>query len=214
NSLIKKRDEYNEEIQKVQSILENMKGNLDNDPIYEKIKILFKDSSLKPKNSDEALKLAVRRRDLGNPPRSPKKDTIGDEIIWESILNEVKDDLVFVTRDNGFFEGRLFLEREFSAKTNKKVMFKDKISSAISMIGVKLPKDVVDAETEYLKSFIPSGFTIMSDKDNYFVVSDGNKGGIVYKGYDIQNLCPNCGNYGPWNGVICMSCGMRSDPWD
>jgi hypothetical protein len=24
-----------------------------------------------------------------------------------------------------------------------------------------------------------------------------------------EEECPHCRNYGPWNGVICMSCGYR-----
>ena len=37
---------------------------------------------------------ANNRKLLGNPPTSPDKHTIGDEIIWEMILENIKDDYI------------------------------------------------------------------------------------------------------------------------
>jgi HNH endonuclease len=44
------------------------------------------------------------------------------------------------------------------------------------------------------------------------VVTDGQRAGVV--GTDITFLCGHCGNYGPWNGTRCLTCGQMSDPWD
>lgn len=41
-------------------------------------------------------------------------------------------------------------------------------------------------------------------------VTDGERMG--YTGTDISFMCGNCGSYGPWNGVICLTCGQRSGP--
>jgi hypothetical protein len=48
------------------------------------------------------------------------------------------------------------------------------------------------------------------------MVSDGRMAGITptTKNPHISWTCPNCGSYGPWNGVMCMNCGMKSDPFD
>ncbi|MBC8726753.1 hypothetical protein F6X37_36380, partial [Paraburkholderia sp. 31.1] len=39
---------------------------------------------------------------LGKPPTSPGKDTIGDELIWETLVACVKDDLIIVSGDKTF----------------------------------------------------------------------------------------------------------------
>jgi hypothetical protein len=36
---------------------------------------------------------------LGNPPSSPDKITIGDEVIWELLLAKLREDLIVVTGD-------------------------------------------------------------------------------------------------------------------
>lgn len=41
-------------------------------------------------------------------------------------------------------------------------------------------------------------------------VTDGER--LGYTGTDISFMCGNCGSYGPWNGVICLVCGQRSEP--
>lgn len=48
------------------------------------------------------------------------------------------------------------------------------------------------------------------------IVTNGRLAGITPAGDNPHNSwqCPNCSNYGPWNGIICLSCGMRSDPSD
>lgn len=48
------------------------------------------------------------------------------------------------------------------------------------------------------------------------MVTDGKMVGMtpLSAEADITWMCPTCGSYGPWNGVICLSCGRKSDPWD
>lgn len=59
-------------------------------------------------------------------------------------------------------------------------------------------------------------WTVVHEINGLAAVTDGQRAGITPI---VQNPhhsweCPNCGQYGPWNGVICMSCGRMSDPWD
>lgn len=42
------------------------------------------------------------------------------------------------------------------------------------------------------------------------VVSDGRFTGVT--GTDVSFICPFCGSHGPWDGVICRTCGQRSEP--
>jgi hypothetical protein len=46
------------------------------------------------------------------------------------------------------------------------------------------------------------------------VDSSGKRAGLTSTSNDLSWVCPTCGNKGPWNGVICLSCGSRSDPND
>ncbi len=45
-------------------------------------------------------------------------------------------------------------------------------------------------------------------------VSDGKFFGATPIGPDAHPSweCPHCGRYGPWDGMICRSCGQRSEP--
>ncbi len=64
---------------------------------------------------------------------------------------------------------------------------------------------------------LPAGWRIVSiDSNGLATVTNGNLAGITPTGANasIHWQCPNCGQYGPWNGVMCMSCGMKSDPFD
>jgi len=44
-------------------------------------------------------------------------------------------------------------------------------------------------------------------------VVSGNISGItsISKNPHSSWLCFNCGHYGPWSGVMCMTCGQKSD---
>ena len=46
------------------------------------------------------------------------------------------------------------------------------------------------------------------------VVSDGRMTGVRPTAAEPHPSwrCPNCGSHGPWNGVICLNCGSRSNP--
>ncbi|HTJ53778.1 MAG TPA: PIN domain-containing protein, partial [Nitrosospira sp.] len=56
------------------------------------------------RTSEGAITRAHRRKLIGQPPTSPDKHTIGDELIWESLLEGAKGDLVVVSRDKTFLE--------------------------------------------------------------------------------------------------------------
>jgi hypothetical protein len=52
---------------------------------------------------------------------------------------------------------------------------------------------------------------------NLVHLSDGRRYGVTWGGGgtpDMSWLCPHCGSYGPWDGVICLNCMQRSDPND
>lgn len=63
--------------------------------------------------SDEAFNRANRRKLLGNPPTSPDKHSIGDEVIWEVLMEHVSGDLIMVTRDKNLLKNQSLMKEEF-----------------------------------------------------------------------------------------------------
>jgi hypothetical protein len=121
-----------------------------NDPIFTEFVNLYNQDEIKKyRISDKIIDDAYKRKLCGNPPGTASK-TIGDEIIWETLLTYVYDDLIIVTGDGTFRENFLFLKREFSEKKGKKLIIHEKISDAFIGIG-KTPSSTIneyDAEEE------------------------------------------------------------------
>ena len=91
--------------------------------------------------TDEIINRAQNRHLSGNPPQSKAGDqaTIGDEIIWESILQGINEDIVIVSSDKTFTENKDFLVREFNNENRKLMDVVENIEKARTLI--ELPKD-------------------------------------------------------------------------
>lgn len=86
--------------------------------------------------SDEQIERARRRKVLGRPPTSPDKHTIGDEIIWEMLLERVQDDLIIVSRDKTFIENQSLLKAEFDRQGERSLrLVTDSLGKAFEMTG-------------------------------------------------------------------------------
>ena len=59
---------------------------------------------------------------LGNPPCSPDKYTIGDEVIWELLIENMKEDLIIVTKDYTFHENLSLLTEEYQQRTGRTLL--------------------------------------------------------------------------------------------
>ncbi|MEM9625798.1 MAG: PIN domain-containing protein [Pseudomonadota bacterium] len=87
---------------------------------------------------------AMRRKALGQPPTSHKKDTIGDQLIWETLLDGVHEDLIIVTRDHTFSEHQPILKKEFAkiqSILNKRelLLVTGSLNQAFESIGEHVP---------------------------------------------------------------------------
>ena len=99
----------------------------------ELIRELFNNSTLIP-TSDELLRRAKDRVDIGNPPG--KRGSLGDAINWEAILETVLpgDDLYFVTDDKDYYspvddrEFNSYLKREWSDNKQADLIYFRQIS--------------------------------------------------------------------------------------
>lgn len=65
---------------------------------------------------------ARTRKLLGQPPTTPDKHTIGDEIIWEALVQGASDDVVVVSRDKSFLDNQALLVAEFALRTGKNLL--------------------------------------------------------------------------------------------
>ena len=97
---------------------------------------------------EDAFAKAHQRKLLGEPPTSPDKYTIGDEIIWETLLDCCNDDLIVVARDRTFLENESTLRREFDIDGKRHlVAVTDSLSKALQLVG-KPSQEITEAETE------------------------------------------------------------------
>jgi hypothetical protein len=56
------------------------------------------------------------------------------------------------------------------------------------------------------------GWSVVRTDGHLQIVTDGVRAGMTSSSNDPSWTCSRCGNKGPWNGVICLSCGNREEP--
>jgi len=121
--------------------------------------------------TENIIERAMRRKMIGNPPTSTKT-TCCDEIIWETILENCKEDLIIVTRDLTFKENYNFLSSEFKEKNGKDLKIVETISKAIELNN-ELPSQELE--------FIESDIIIQDELENYGELQDNsNWVNIIY----------------------------------
>jgi hypothetical protein len=89
-----------------------------------------------PVRDDDVAK-AQRRKARGIPPSSNKRDTIGDELIWECILRGWEEDLAIVSLDGDFVRHQDILGAEFAAHPSHRnlVYCGMRVSEALKKFG-------------------------------------------------------------------------------
>lgn len=131
------------------------------DPEHDPVASQFEWAEILAGGSNEAAMMglfqtAYQRKLLGKPPTSRDKVSIGDELIWESLLSTTKTDLIVVTRDDSYHEYEHVLRPEYQKRTGKKLLMITKhLSEALKLIGAKPTKGFA-AEEETVESRIPS----------------------------------------------------------
>jgi predicted nucleic acid-binding protein len=91
--------------------------------------------------TDELVVRAQRRKAIGEPPTSPDKYTVGDELIWEGLLAGCRDDLIVVSRDGTYSDHESTLAREYQTRTGHKLLGVMKtVGEALKRAGVRSPK--------------------------------------------------------------------------
>jgi 5-methylcytosine-specific restriction endonuclease McrA len=108
-------------------------------------------------------------------------------------------------REKGRILGKLESALEANLITREEVMV---------LIGDLDPRPMIPG-TQPALQLLP-GWSVVRGGNGFVTVTDGVRAGIAPTDPNphISWQCPTCGQFGPWNGVICLSCGQRSDPWD
>lgn len=124
--------------------LKKIKDDLDADTVYTKFYELYNDSALTIyERTDDIIDKAHKRMLIGNPPIDPEKNTIGDQIIWETLISNLEDDLIFITFDNTYENHISFLKNEYKNRVKKELIVTNKVSFALSKIKVKPSHELI-----------------------------------------------------------------------
>ncbi|MDV2482149.1 hypothetical protein F8E02_09090 [Methanoculleus sp. Wushi-C6] len=113
------------------------------EPAADPVARAFMELSLDPAvrilhRTEELIDRAHRRKLLGNPPKSPGTDTIGDELIWETLLANLAEDLILVSRDRTYRYHTAYLVQEYRERTESRLTITERISDALKLVG-RLP---------------------------------------------------------------------------
>jgi len=85
---------------------------------------------------EEFIARAQMRKILGNPPISPDRHSVCDELMWEELLDFCKEDLILVSKDRAFTENKKILRDEFSQVNDGKTLtIVNSVSEALGILG-------------------------------------------------------------------------------
>lgn len=106
-------------------------------------------------------------------------------------------------------KGRILGKLESALEAN--VITREEI---VSLLGDLDQQPLVPGAQPALELF--RGWTVVRGGDGIATVTDGRRTGIAPTEPNPHHSwqCPTCARNGPWNGVVCLSCGQMSDPWD
>jgi hypothetical protein len=171
--LIQKRDEYKKQAKEVLSRLKSFRADPSTDPVFKKFREVMGAKGVKViQTTDELITRAHQRKLLGNPPSSPGKHTIGDELIWESLLAGCGDDLVIVSRDRTFTAHEAFLRDEYAKRTGKKLLeVSNVLTKALKLVGVG--SELVEKEEHDLPGVDDDAFGSPWDEDSIAALASG-----------------------------------------
>jgi hypothetical protein len=153
---------------KGEGVLEHLKqliADEKKDPVAQKFLALAADPAVTKLNlTDQAIDRAHRRKLLGNPPCSPDKYSVGDEVIWELLIENMTEDLIVVTKDHTFHDNLSLLSEEYQQRTGRKLLLvTETFSVALETIGQAPTKELIEAEKKEQESLPPLGWLDCDD---------------------------------------------------
>ncbi|MGB4052538.1 MAG: PIN domain-containing protein [Methanoculleus sp.] len=129
-------EEYNRALWALYGDIQGMVKDPAADPIARTFCELARDPAVRVLHRTEDLIVrAHHRKLLGNPPKSPGRDTIGDEVVWETLLANLGEDLIFVTRDLTYRYHATYLTEEYRKRAGGALEITDRVSDALKLVG-------------------------------------------------------------------------------
>jgi hypothetical protein len=100
--------------------------------------------------TDEIIQRAHKRKLIGNPPTS-SGFSIGDEINWEIVCANLKENIILIGRDSTYTTNFSFLKRDFHRNTGCIIThLTDSITVALKEIGFAMSPGLEDLEQKML----------------------------------------------------------------
>jgi predicted nucleic acid-binding protein len=134
-------EEYSRRVRVLGDRIESMIADPETDPVYTAFVGLFDDPEvITLERTESHVMRAHRRKLLGNPPKSERKETIGDEVIWEMLLELLEgldEDLILVTRDNTYRNHITYLKEEYTGRIGRILFVEDSVSAALDRMGIE-----------------------------------------------------------------------------
>lgn len=160
------------------------------DPVFQEFVNIYK-AGTTTTTPPGAIERAHRRKLIGEPPSS-QGTTIGDEVIWETLLVACQQDLIIVSRDQTYFQNESVLRAEFEAAGNRRLVLVTKnLSEALAEVG-KPSAAVSQAERDWESASREALDSVMCKRCKCMMESQ------VYRdnsGEDAVSFrCPACGN--------------------
>jgi predicted nucleic acid-binding protein len=129
------------------SRLNSMRDDLENDPAGQKIVSLLRHNDIQTIHiSGILIQKAHERKLLGNPPSSPDKHTLGDEVIWEALISDHNNDLIIVTRDDTYHNNKAILTEEYNKSGRNLVLVTNSITDALKKVGETPSVELIEEE--------------------------------------------------------------------
>jgi len=132
---------------KINAMLEPKPGD---DPVLDAYENLTKICTF-IETKEELITKAKTRKILGNPPISPDRHSVCDELLWEELLEFCDEDLIIVSNDKTFTENKKILRDEFaSINHGKNLTIVKSVSDALKVLGAVSDRlEAVEAEMDF-----------------------------------------------------------------
>ena len=154
SELIEAQKSYQDKRQLVINAINEIFESPEKDPVYTffyEMVDAFHSSGNILATTDEIIAKAQKRKLIGNPPTSSGY-SVGDEINWEIILANVKENIILVGRDNTYTNNFSFLKKEFHLNTGKQInTLTDRLTQALKAVGATPTKESIEAEQKMLE---------------------------------------------------------------
>ncbi|WP_133167875.1 PIN domain-containing protein [Burkholderia gladioli] len=139
---------------KIEAMLESKPGD---DPVFDAYNDLTKNCVF-IETKEELIIKAKTRKILGNPPTSPDRHSICDELLWEELISFCNEDLIIVSKDKTFTENKKILRDEFSKiNPGKNLEIIKSVSEALKILGTVSDRlESTEAEMDFNTKQIPS----------------------------------------------------------